>query len=720
MPRPDQNNSYFEDLGTRSRLGSPAQDYLRSYTGSRPSSGLQPGDVFDDEGDFDEDAFARELLSDDSDLTSLQESAQRSVDRAVRGPMPPASERVSRRSPSTSTERSPFAGESLGSFLADLQANNAASVAASQANPLRSSIREFVSNPRGVKENTLAETIARIDERSQAAPTPTGREFTDTLDSVLEEGKQQGFNPLGSWRDTSRRDLQAGGTAQQDAAHYFGNKIALANEATNKLKEFAGKFKVGPRDLVPGFIANPLALRNPLVQAGGVIEGGSQPNPKLADWLSRQTGSPFNKKLEALGGSVSVSNYLRDKNNPVFDIAFQGPAGYDDPGTIKKELKQISDELRFLSEQSYSADVGERIKTLRGREDRRKQLMASFENNPYTSETVKYQLGRAIEQIPAGSTITANPIGGEGGSRDVLYRRMSKGALATQPVFKPNLEQVPTEEEFRAAAGGGGADIASVNRYAGTIRTTKTGPTTFENYNAFTQPKPVTWNPAELKDPAIRAAFGIDASKDVSSLRADPMSAFLNKGRIDFSRPVITTNSPVYKVRQGLKGSVGVSAADLIPSPEAIRSFYSGDVAGGARRMAGDFAAGIPTSLAVGGAVAAAPVLAPVATGVGLGLTGVAAARAANEVVKQQTGEGALSKVRQFLGTEPRTGVSASSYEQQKPAVTPQLKPLTTRQKIEALRQQDRSELERRVDLARERFNPAKGEFGFSELMFGR
>ena len=168
------------------------------------------------------------------------------------------------------------------------------------------------------------------------------------------------------------------------------------------------------------------------------------------------------------------------------------------------------------------------------------------------------------------------------------------------------------------------------------------------------------------------------------------------------------------------KGSVGVSAADLIPSPEAIRSFYSGDVAGGARRMAGDFAAGIPTSLAVGGAVAAAPVLAPVATGVGLGLTGVAAARAANEVVRQQTGEGVVSKVRQFLGTAPRTGISASSYEQQKPAVTPQLQPLTTKQKLEALRQQDRSELERRVDLARERFNPAKGEFGFSELIFGR
>jgi hypothetical protein len=698
---------------------------LRSYTGSRPSSGLQPGDVFDTEEDFDEDAFARELLSDDSDLTSLQESAQRSVDRAVRGPVPPESQRVSRASsPSAGTGRSTFAGESLGSFLADLQANNEASVAASQANPFRSSIREFVSDRRGVKENVVAETTARIDERSAFGSMPAGREFVDIANSVYEEGKQQGFNPLGSWRDASRRDLQAGGTAQQEAAHYFDNKTTSANEATNKLKEFAGKFKVSARDLVPGFIANPLALRNPLVEAGGVIERGSQPNPELTDWLSRQTGSPFNKNLQALGGSVSVSSYLRDKDNPRFDIAFKGPLDFKRPKSVRKDLKEVEAELEFLSKQPESKDIQERISRFSENREALKSQLEEFTGNPYTSETVKYQLGRAIEQMPVNSIITASPIGGSGGERDVLYRRMSKGALATQPVFKPNLEQLPTEEEFRAAARGEGlrgSDLWSrINKYADTIRTTKTGPTTFENYNALTQPKPVTWDPSELKDPAIRAAFGIDKSKDVSSLRADPMSVFLNKGRIDFSRPVITTNSPVYKVRQGLKGGIGVGAADLIPSPEAIRSFYSGDVGAGARRMAGDFAAGIPTALAVGGTVAAAPAAAPVAAGVGLGLTGVAAARAANEVVKQQTGEGVVSKVRQFLGTAPRTGVSARDYQPEKAAVTPQIRPLTTRQKLEATRQQDRSELERRVDLARERFNPAKGEFGFSELIFGR
>lgn len=694
MPRPDQNNPYFDDLGTRSRLGSPAQDYLRNYTGSRPSSGLQPGDIFDTEEDFDEDAFARELLSDDSDLTFLQESAQRSVDRAVRGPMPPEYQRESRvSSPSAGTGRSAFAGESLGSFLADLQANNAASVAASQANPFRSSIREFVSNPRGVKENVVAETTARIDERSASGSMPAGRELVDIANNVFEEGKQQGFNPAGSWRSASGRNTRSGGTILEDTQNYFGDKTRFGSEAANNLKEFAGKFKVNPRDLVPGFIANPLALRNPLVEAGGVIERGAQPNPELADWLSRQTGSPFDKKLEALGGSVSVSSYLRNKNNPTFDIAFRGPIGFKRPKSLRKDLKEVEAELEFLSKQPESKDIQERISRFSKNREALKSQLEEFTGNPYTSETVKYQLGRAIEQMPVGSIITAAPIGGSGSERDVLYRRMSKGALATQP---------------------------RTNKYADTIRTFKTGPTTFENYNALTQPKPVTWDPSELKDPAIRAAFGIDESKDVSSLRADPMSAFLNKGRIDFSRPVITTNSPVYRVRQGLKGGVGVGAADLIPSPEAIRSFYSGDVGAGARRMAGDFAAGIPTALAVGGTVAAIPAAAPVAAGTGLGLTGIAAARAANEVVKQQTGEGVVSKVRQFLGTAPRTGVSARDYQPEKTAVTPQIRPLTTRQKLESMRQQDRSELERRVDLARERFNPAKGEFGFSELIFGR
>ena len=129
---------------------------------------------------------------------------------------------------------------------------------------------------------------------------------------------------------------------------------------------------------------------------------------------------------------------------------------------------------------------------------------------------------------------------------------------------------------------------------------------------------------------------------------------------------------------------------------------------------------GLPLAAAIGGTVSAAPALAPVAAGAGLGLTGVAAGRALNEVVRQQTGEGIVPKVRQFLGTTGRTGVSARDYQPSKPYVTPQIVPQTTKQRAEQSRQQQRNEAQRRLDLWRERFNPAKGEFGVSELLFGR
>jgi hypothetical protein len=49
-----------------------------------------------------------------------------------------------------------------------------------------------------------------------------------------------------------------------------------------------------------------------------------------------------------------------------------------------------------------------------------------------------------------------------------------------------------------------------------------------------------------------------------------------------------------------------------------------------------------------------------------------------------------------------------------------QVKPLTEAQRTQMNKNQTRSEMQRRMDLAKERFNPLKGEFGLSELLFGR
>jgi hypothetical protein len=131
--------------------------------------------------------------------------------------------------------------------------------------------------------------------------------------------------------------------------------------------------------------------------------------------------------------------------------------------------------------------------------------------------------------------------------------------------------------------------------------------------------------------------------------------------------------------------------------------------------MGQEFVQSLPAAAASSIALAAVPPLAP---GVGLGMVGTAGARALNEVVRQETGEGIIPKVRQALGTAPRTGVASPARTA--PYVTPTVRPLTAAQRTEVQRQQNRNEVQRRIDLARERFNPRRGEFGLSEFLFGR
>lgn len=159
-------------------------------------------------------------------------------------------------------------------------------------------------------------------------------------------------------------------------------------------------------------------------------------------------------------------------------------------------------------------------------------------------------------------------------------------------------------------------------------------------------------------------------------------------------------------------------AADLIPSPEAIQTGYQRGPAAMGKQMAQEFVQGLPT--AAGAAMLlSTPAAAPFAPGIGAGMVGTAGARALNEVVRQETGEGVVPKVRQFLGTAPRTGLSATRQTAPKPLVA-QVKPLSNAQRAEIQRQQNRNELQRRIDLFKERVNPSRGEFGLSELLFGR
>lgn len=170
---------------------------------------------------------------------------------------------------------------------------------------------------------------------------------------------------------------------------------------------------------------------------------------------------------------------------------------------------------------------------------------------------------------------------------------------------------------------------------------------------------------------------------------------------------------------KGFAGGLSVGAADLIPSREIVADFYSKGPVQGLTRFAGDIIGGIPVALITGGAVTAAPVLAPIAAGTGLALTGNRALGAADEIIKRQTGEGILSKVRQAIGTVPRTGVAARPTFVTQP-LTSEIRPLSSKEKTNMINRESRNEIQRRIDLAGERFNPRRGEFGLSEILFGR
>lgn len=165
-------------------------------------------------------------------------------------------------------------------------------------------------------------------------------------------------------------------------------------------------------------------------------------------------------------------------------------------------------------------------------------------------------------------------------------------------------------------------------------------------------------------------------------------------------------------------GSLLPGLSDLIPSPEAIQTGYKqGPVAMG-KQMGREFVQSLPTGAAFAGALST-PALAPFAPGVGLGFVGSAAVNAANEVIRQETGEGIVPKARQFIGTAPRTNVAGKPRMAEAP-LTAEIKPLSAQGKAEMNRRQNRNELQKRMELAGERFNPRRGEFGLSEILFGR
>lgn len=417
----------------------------------------------------------------------------------------------------------------------------------------------------------------------------------------------------------------------------------------------------------PDFIAEPLALRNPVITDQAYKN--AQVNPEALKFLSE-----FKPK------DVGYMNLYRtpyDTNVTVTpsgsgssaEIAFGGPFGFKTGKQVQEELKTdraiVEDHLRRgetkLAEK-LKANITETESKL---------------NQPLRSPALRYALGQALEDIPVGTEVKAAPVGGPTGARARIYERLTNSALTTDP--RTNY-----------------------------IRSLKTEPDVWVN----TENERRVFDPSSLKDEMIRATYNLPKETDVSNLRSNPLGILERTDRIDFNRPVITPQSPVYKFRRGLAGGLSVGAADFIPSPEVVQDLYAGRPLAALRRQGQEVLMGLPAAAAAGGAAAFAPALAPVISAAGPALAGVAAGRALNEVVRQQSGEGIVPKLRQALGTAPRTG-AANPPSAPRPYVQPRL---TRTQPVNPVVR----EIQNRFGLAGERFNPARGEFGLSELFFGR
>ena len=325
---------------------------------------------------------------------------------------------------------------------------------------------------------------------------------------------------------------------------------------------------------------------------------------------------------------------------------------------------------------------------------------------PVFKEMEKFMKSNVMQTMTPGTLITNSPID----TRDILEDLENRGKTTEDS------SMLRRSETFTGS---------QPNRRAGAYRSVGFGPLTGGSQYAYVNAEgnivPLQVNSAA---PSLRGNIRVEPTKTTDT-GTRPGSMAVTQSREPLTSKAYYLTDPV---TAGLKGgqeylravrrtpaSLLPGAADLIPSPEAIRTGYREGALPMVRQMGQEFVQSLPTAAASSAALAAVPPLAP---GVGLGMVGTAGARALNEVVRQETGEGILPKVRQALGTAPRTGVASPARTV--PYVTPQVRPLTSAQRTEVQRQQNRNEAQRRIDLAKERFNPRRGEFGLSELLFGR
>ena len=177
-----------------------------------------------------------------------------------------------------------------------------------------------------------------------------------------------------------------------------------------------------------------------------------------------------------------------------------------------------------------------------------------------------------------------------------------------------------------------------------------------------------------------------------------------------------------------LRAGGAFGAADFIPSVETIRTGERDGLAAAGQAHLKDMARGLVYGAGVGLTTMAVPALTLPATAVGGGMLIDQGLQSINEATRVATGDTALSKVRQAAGITPRSGnVESSAAEKftremarnNNPDLV-QIKAANPKNIRTQVKDTPIPDFAHRLRLAGQRFNPKRGEFGITELLFGR
>jgi hypothetical protein len=495
---------------------------------------------------------------------------------------------------------------------------------------------------------------------------------------------------------------------------------------TSKQKEAIDRLiQMGYGDELQAGSASAVSRRMPVVGGGGYATG-----QELRDALStlRQravefenlTNTPATASMRPSTGPLAIRNPNLNKVASTATFSYDpatNTARPDPAGEYGIRVNTNIDPVRFRLNEDFG-----------GRSEISRNVLKFLQDNPVTQRSsVSFETATptsgydySAKDIPApvfeqmnkfitenvlrnmrpGMILENSPLG----SGDLARLREDQGkSLSESSILR-------RQEEFKGQL---------PNRRGAAYRSVGFGPLTAEGNQMLYMNSEGNIVPLQATRPAASLTGGV-------VIQNNPLRAEVTQSREPLTAKSYYSMDPVSAAAQGAReygralrrtpAALLPGAADLIPSPEAIQTGYREGLVPMAQQMGREFVEGLPQAAAYSAALAAVPVLAP---GVGAGMVGTAGARALNEVVRQETGEGIVPKLRQALGTAPRTGVASPAPTGQRP-LTAQIRPLTQAQRTEQQRQQNRSEVERRLDLARERFNPRRGEFGLSELLFGR